>query len=412
MNRKYSPEMRERALRMLAEARPEHPNLMSAVRHVAGLLGMSPETLRLWQRRYEVDAGTKPGVTSDAAAEIKQLQKENAELRKANEILKAASVFFAKGARPPLTEMIRFIDEHRDRFGVELICRVLRPAVQGFLTSRGYRAAVGRAPSARQLKDELLVPEVARLHAENYGVYGRRKMHALMRRQGWDIGRDQTERLMRLAGVRGVLKSKRVFTTRADKTTVLPSDLVNRRFTAPAPRRLWVCDVTYVATWSGFAYVAFVTDVYSRRIVGWNVAATLRSEILPMQALDMAAWGAGGRLDGLIHHADHGSNYTAMVYTDRIVELGAVPSTGTVGDSYDNAMAEAVNNLYKTELIRQRGPWRTVEQVELATLEWVWWWNNQRLHGELDMRTPIEVEDAYYDDLESAQPAPAGQAMR
>ncbi|WP_374197653.1 IS3 family transposase [Microbacterium paraoxydans] len=412
MNRKYSPEMRERALRMLAETRPSHPTLMSAARHVAGLLGMSPETLRLWQRQAEVDAGVKPGLTTDAAAEIKRLQKEVSELRKANEILKAASVFFAKGGRPSLTEMIRFISEHRDRFGVELICRVLRPAVQGFLTARGYRAAVGRAPSARQLRDELLVPEVARLHAENYGVYGRRKMHALIRRQGWQIGRDQTERLMRLAGVRGVRKSKRVFTTRSDKTTVLPSDLVNRRFTAPAPRRLWVCDVTYVATWSGFAYVAFVTDVYSRRIVGWNVASTLRSEILPMRALDMAAWNVGGRLDGLIHHADHGSNYTAMVYTDRIVELGAVPSTGTVGDSFDNAMAEAVNNLYKTELIRQRGPWRKVEQVELATLEWVWWWNNQRLHGELDMRTPVEVETAYYADQESGQPAPAGQASR
>ena len=144
--------------------------------------------------------------------------------------------------------MIRFITEHRDRFGVELICRVLRPTVQGFLTSRGYRAAVGRTPSTRQLKDDLLVPEIARLHAENYAVYGRRKMHALMRRQGWDIGRDQTERLMRLAGVRGVRKSKRVFTTRSDKNTVLPGDLVNRRFTAPAPKRLWVCDVTYVAT--------------------------------------------------------------------------------------------------------------------------------------------------------------------
>ena len=161
---------------------------------------------------------------------------------------------------------------------------------------------------------------------------------------------------MRLAGVRGVRKSRRAFTTRPDKIATLPSDLVNLRFTAPAPRRLWVCDVTYVATWSGFAYVAFVTDVYSRRIVGWNVASTLRSGILPMQALDMAGWNVGGRLDGLIHHADHGSNYTAMVYTDRIVELGAIPSTGTVGDSYDNALAEAINNLYKTELIRQRGP--------------------------------------------------------
>lgn len=305
--------------------------------------------------------------------------------------------------------MIRFIEMHRDRFGVELICRVLRPAVRGFVSSRGYRAAKARVPSARQLREELLVPEVARLHAENYSVYGRRKMHALLGRQGWDIGRDQTERLMRLAGVRGVRKSKKVFTTRSDKKAALPGDLVNRRFTADAPQRLWVCDVTYVATWSGFAYVAFVTDVYSRRIVGWNVAATLRSEILPLQALDMAAWGAGGDLTGLIHHADHGSNYTAMVYTDPIEELGAVPSTGTVGDSFDNAMAEAVNNLYKTELIRQQGPWRTVEQVELATLEWVWWWNNSRLHGELDMRTPLEVENAYYADHESGLPATVGQ---
>ena len=304
--------------------------------------------------------------------------------------------------------MIRFITEHRDRFGVELICQVLRPAVRGFLTSRGFRAAANRTPSARQLQNDLLVPEIVRLHAENYGVYGRRKMHALMRRQGWEIGRDQTERLMRVAGVRGVRKSKRMFTTKSDPALQRPTDLVNRRFTADGPRRLWVCDVTYVATWSGLAYVAFVTDVYSRRIVDWNVAATLKAEILPMQALDMAAWDAGGDLTGLTHHSDHGSNYMAMVYTDRIVELGAVPSTGTVGDSYDNALAEAINNLYKTELIRQQGPWRTVEQVELATLEYVWWWNNQRLHGELDMRTPLEVEQAYYADLESAQPTSVG----
>lgn len=412
MNRKYSPQMRERALRMLAETRPSHPTMMAAIRHVAGLLGMSPEApaalaaaLR-GRRRCEAGRDDRRGGGDQATAEGGLGSAEGERDPQGCERV------FREGARPPLTEMIRFIAEHRDRFGVELVCRVLRPAVQGFLTSRGYRAAVGRAPSARQLKDELLVPEVARLRAENYGVYGRRKMHALMRRQGWSIGRDQTERLMRLAGVRGVRKSKRVFTTRADKTTVLPSDLVNRRFTAPAPRRLWVCDVTYVATWSGFAYVAFVTDVYSRRIVGWKVASTLRSEILPLQALDMAAWNVGGRLDGLVHHADHGSNYTAMVYTERIVELGAVPSTGTVSDSFDNAMAEAVNTLYKTELIRQRGPWRTVEQVELATLEWVWWWNNQRLHGELDMRTPAEVEDAYYADQESGQPAPAGQGSR
>lgn len=292
--------------------------------------------------------------------------------------------------------MIAFIDKMRDRFGVELVCRVMRQAEVGFLTARGYRAAKARPTSARRLRDELLIPETRRLHAENYGVYGVRKMHALLRRQGWILGRDQTGRLMQLAGVRGVKRTKKVFTTRPDPTSEKPRDLVQRRFVADAPRRLWVADVTYVATWSGFAYVAFVTDVFSRRIVGWNVASTLRADKLPLQALNMAAWAADGNLDGLVHHADHGSNYLAVVYTDRIEELGATPSTGTVGDSFDNAMAEAVNGLYKTELIRRRGPWRTVEQVELATLEYVWWWNNQRLHGELDMRTPAEVEADYY----------------
>ncbi len=290
---------------------------------------------------------------------------------------------------------------------------MLRPAVRGFITARGYRAAKARPPSARALKDELLVLEVARLHAENYGVYGVRKMYALMRRQGWKIGRDQTARLMKIADVRGVKRSKKVYTTKPDPAAVKPADLVQRRFHAPAPRRLWVADITYVATWSGFAYVAFVTDVYSRRIVGWNVAATLKADILPLQALDMAAWDAkregAADLTRLVHHADHGSNYLSIVYTDRIGELGAKPSTGTVGDSFDNALAQAVNGLYKTELIRRRGPWRTIEQVELATLEYVWWWNNQRLHGELAMRTPLEVEAAYYAAQESSRPALAGQ---
>lgn len=234
--------------------------------------------------------------------------------------------------------MIRYIDEHKDHFGVEAICQVLRPAVSGFITSRGYRAAKTRPVSARRLRDDLLVPEAAGLHAENYGVYGRRKMHALLRRQSWDAGRDQTERLMHLAGVRGVRRAKSVFTTHPDPAAEKPQDLVQRHFHAPGPRQLWVADLTYVATWSGVAsvaYVAFVTDVYSRRIVGWNVASTLKSDILPLRALDMAAWAASGNLDGLIHHADHGSNYLAVVYTDRIAELGATPSTGTVEDSYD-----------------------------------------------------------------------------
>lgn len=215
-----------------------------------------------------------------------------------------------------------------------------------------------------------------------------------------------------IAGVDGVKRSNKVFTTKSDPANEKPTELVQRRFTADAPRRLWVADVTYVAVWSGFAYVAFVADVFSRRIVGWNVASTLKADILLLQALNMAAWAADGNVDGLVRHADHGSNYLAVVYTNRIEELGATPSTGTVGDSFDNAMAEAVNGLYKTELIRRRGPWRTVEQVELATLEYVWWWNNQRLHGELDMRAPAEVEADYYADLDTPLGTPVSQAAR
>ena len=200
--------------------------------------------------------------------------------------------------------MIRFIDEHRDRFGVEFLCRTLRAAVRGFITSRGYRAAKHRAPSARHLRDEILVPEIKRIHKKNYSVYGARKMQAKLQREGWQIGRDQTARIMKLAGVRGVRRSKKVYTTKSDPTHALPGDKVERRFYSSGPKQLLVCDVTYVATWSGFAYVSFVTDVYSRRIVGWNVASTLKADVLPLQALEMAAWQLGGDLDGAIHHSD------------------------------------------------------------------------------------------------------------
>ncbi|QIM16927.1 IS3 family transposase [Leucobacter insecticola] len=396
MARKYDQEFRARALRMLAEALPEQTSLHAASQHVGGLLGVSPDTLRIWYRRTQIDTGVRPGITTDVAEENRRLRRENAELKKANEVLKAASIFFAKGTRPATNEMIKFIDTYRDRFGVEFLCRTLRAAVRGFITSRGYRAAKRRLPSARQLRDELLVPEIRRLHEANYGVYGVRKMHALVKREGWEIGRDQTARLMRLADVQGVTRRAKAFTTRSDSARDLPGDLVNRAFTAAAPRCLWVADITYVATWSGFAYVAFITDVYARKIVGWSVASTLKTEALPLQALDMAAWNIGGNLAGVTHHSDHGSNYMSLRYTERVRELGAMPSTGTVGDSYDNALAETVNGLYKAELIRRRGPWKTVEEVELATLEYVWWWNNQRLHEALEYRTPVEVEAAYY----------------
>jgi len=280
--------------------------------------------------------------------------------------------------------------------------------VWGFITSRAYRASKTRPPSARTIRDKLLGEQIVELHAANYGVYGVRKMHALLTRQGWRVGRDQVARLMRAAGLCGARRGRRVFTTRSDPANLRPTDLVQRQFHPGAPRRLWVVDITYVPTWAGFAYVAFVTDTYSRRIVGWNVTSTLKADVCTLPAFDMAIWNTDGDdLSMLIHHSDHGSNYMSLVYTSRIAELGIKLSTGTIGDSYDNALAEAVNGLYKTELIWRRGPWRTIEQVELATLEWVWWWNHQRLHSELGYHTPIETENAYYDGTESPRLATA-----
>ncbi|MCX6468295.1 MAG: IS3 family transposase [Corynebacteriales bacterium] len=290
--------------------------------------------------------------------------------------------------------MIAFIDSHRTRFGVEFICRTMRAAGVGFLTSRGYRAAKTRPASARSVRDGQLVAVVRTVHAENFSVYGVKKMHAALRRGGYDVGREQTRRLMHRAGVRGVQRARTMYTTRPDPAAAIPADKVRRNFVATQPNRLWVADITYVRTWQGFAYAAFVTDVCTRRIAGWHVASTMRTEDLPLNAFNHAVWQSNTDLSELTHHSDRGSQYLSLTYTGRLAELGITPSVGTVGDSYDNALAESVNAAYKAELIRQRSPWRTVEQVELATLEWVWWYNNHRLHESLGYQPPAEYEAA------------------
>lgn len=285
------------------------------------------------------------------------------------------------------------------------ICVTLAGTERGFITARGYRAAKTRPACARRLRDELLISELVRIYDENYSVFGVRKMHAAMHRAGWEVGRDQVARLMRKAGLRGAIRGRRpITTTPAAQVAGRFPDLVKRRFTADAPNRLWVADITFVPTWSGFAYVAFVTDVFSRKIVGWNVSSRLTSESLPLQALEMASWAATHHLTGLVHHADHGTQYLSLRYSERLADLGIQASTGSVGDSYDNALAETINGLFKTELIKARKPWRTIEEVELATLEWVWWFNNSRLHSELGYRTPVEIETAYYDSQNARTP--------
>lgn len=294
--------------------------------------------------------------------------------------------------------MVAYIDAHRDTFGVEPICRVLQ-----FAPST-YYAAKNREPSARSLRDAVLMPLILTLWVANYEVYGVRKMWKALAREGETVGRDQVARLMRQLGIRGAVGGKKVATTRPDPGADRHPDLVDRQFVADAPNLLWVTDLTVVPTWPGFAYVCFITDAFSRRIVGWRVAGHMRTEMV-LDSLEMARWSRGTLLEGLVCHSDAGSQFTSIRYGERLAELGAAPSIGSVGDSFDNAMAEAVNSLYKRELIRPRGPWRTIDDVELATLEWVHWFNHTRLHTSLGDIPPAEYEAAYLAQPDTSRPA-------
>jgi len=301
--------------------------------------------------------------------------------------------------------MIAYIDMYRDQLGVELICRTLGATEGGFLTSRGYRAAKTHPASDRHLRDAALTPVIERIHAENYGVYGARKIWHAMRREGWGIGRDQVARLMRKTGLAGVIRGRTSRTTIPSRVPDDRPDLVERRFVADRPNRLWGADITYVRTTAGFCYTAFVTDVFDRKIVGWATRSTMRTEDLPLEALEHALVSAKDQaVDGLVHHSDRGSQYVSIRYSERLAEAGITGSVGTVGDSYDNALAEAVNGLYKAELIHARPAWPSVTEVEFQTMNWVDWWNNKRLHEALDYATPTEIEAAYYQS-QNAEPA-------
>jgi putative transposase len=293
--------------------------------------------------------------------------------------------------------MVDYIEQHKDEFGVEPICTTL-----GFATST-YYAAKSRAPSARSLRDAVLLPLLLTVWTANYRVYGARKLWKAMGRAGEDIGRDQVARLMRELGIQGVNRSKKVRTTLPGEAAARHPDLVDRQFIADRPNVLWVTDLTYVPTWSGVAYVCFIVDAYSRMIVGWRCAPNMRTEMV-LDAIEMARWSRGTTLEGLVCHSDAGSQFTSLRYGERLAEIGAVPSIGSVGDSYDNALAEAVNSLYKAELTRPQGPWKSVDDLELATLGWVNWFNTERLHGTLADIPPVEYEAAYLHPTETNQP--------
>jgi putative transposase len=292
---------------------------------------------------------------------------------------------------------VAFIDGHRGRWGVEPICRALQVA------PATYYAAKRRPPCRRAVEDAALQAAIRRVHREHFAVYGAVKVWRQLGREGIAVGRDRVARLMRELGLAGATRAKTARTTRpAAAAPALPADLVRRDFSAAAPNALWVTDLTYVPLRSGFAYTAFVVDAFSRRIVGWQVSGSLRAE-LALDALEMAIWARrGDALAGLVHHSDRGGQYLAIRYTARLAEAGIVPSVGSKGDSYDNALAETVNGLYKTELIRRRGPWRTTAEVARATAEWVAWWNAHRLHGALGHVPPVEYELRYGRPTEAA----------
>ncbi|MCH0561554.1 IS3 family transposase, partial [Streptomyces sp. MUM 16J] len=403
---RYPLELRRRAVRMVAEVRDDYPNETAALQAVADKLDIgSRETLRNWVKQYEIDAGQRPGTTTEESAQLKALKKENAELKRANEILKAAAKFLRGRARPATHALVAFIDEHRDRFGgVEPICRTLT-AHDCQIAPSTYYAHKKRleTPSARSVRDEELKERIHEVYTSNYRVYGARKIWRELNRQGHAVARCTVERLMRELGIQGAVRGKRVITTIPGGQAERAPDLVDREFVAGAPNRCWVADFTHVKTFAGVVYVAFVVDTFSRRIVGWS-AATVKETVFVLDALEMAIWQRDRdqhpiQPGELVHHSDAGSQYTSFRLAEHLDAAGIAASIGSVGDAYDNALMESTIGLYKTELIKPQRPWKTLSQVELATAEWIDWYNHRRLHGEIGHIPPVEYEANYYTEL-------------
>jgi len=300
--------------------------------------------------------------------------------------------------------MITFIEEHRDRFGVEPICRVLPIAPSSFHA----RQAVARAPeraSARARSDALHREDITRIWQANRGLYGARKVWHALRREGKAIARCTVERLMKTMGLQGAVRGRKVVTTTPDPSQACPDDKVKRQFAAAAPNRLWISDFTYVSSWTGMVYVAFVIDVFARRIVGWKVSTSMTTAFV-LDALNQAiCQRCPQKADRLIHHSDRGSQYLAIKYTERLADAGIDGSVGSVGCSYDNAMAESIIGLFKTEVIKRLGPWKSANHIEWETLKWVDWYNNARLLEPIGYTTPAEAEDAFYEKLTSLEKA-------
>nr|WP_194840644.1 IS3 family transposase [Escherichia coli] len=388
----FSPEVRQRAVRMVLESQGEYDSQWAAICSIAPKTGCTPETLRVWVRQYERDTGGGDGgLTTAERQRLKELERENRELHRSNNILRQASAYFGEGGvRPPLEKIMPLLDKLREQYGVGPVCSELHIAPSTYYHCQQQRHHPDKRCTRAQ-RDDWLKREIQRVYDENHQVYGVRKVWRQLLREGIRVARCTVARLMAVMRLAGVLRGKKVRTT-VSRKTVATGDRVNRQFVAERPDQLWVADFTYVSTWQGFVYVAFIIDVFAGYIVGWRVSSSMETTFV-LDALEQALWAR--RPSGTIHHSDKGSQYVSLAYTERLKEAGLLASTGSTGDSYDNAMAESINGLYKAEVIHRKS-WKNRAEVELATLTWVDWYNNRRLLGRLGHTPPAEAEKAYY----------------
>ncbi|EHH6617193.1 IS3 family transposase [Escherichia coli] len=391
-NTRFSPEVRQRAVRMVLESQSEYDSQWATICSIAPKIGCTPETLRVWVRQHERDTGGGDGgLTTAERQRLKELERENRELRRSNDILRQASAYFAKAEFDRLwKKLMPLLDKLREQYGVGPLCSELHIAPSTYYHCQQQRHHPDKR-SARAQRDDWLKKEIQRVYDENHKVYGVRKVWRQLLREGIRVARCTVARLMAVMGLAGVLRGKKVRTTISRKA-VAAGDRVNRQFVAERPDQLWVADFTYVSTWRGFVYVAFIIDVFAGYIVGWRVSSSMETTFV-LDALEQALWAR--RPSGTVHHSDKGSQYVSLAYTQRIKEAGLLASTGSTGDSYDNAMAESINGLYKAEVIHRKS-WKNRAEVELATLTWVDWYNNRRLLERLGHTPPAEAEKAYY----------------
>ncbi|EFX2269272.1 IS3 family transposase [Shigella sonnei] len=374
-NTRFSPEVRQRAVRMVLESQGEYDSQWATICSIAPKIGCTPETLRVWVRQHERDTGGGDGgLTTAERQRLKELERENRELRRSNDILRQASAYFAKAEFDRLwKKLMPLLDKLREQYGGGPLCSELHIAPSTYYHCQQQRHHPDKR-SARAQRDDWLKKEIQRVYDENHKVYGVRKVWRQLLREGIRVARCTVARLMAVMGLAGVLRGKKVRTTISRKA-VAAGDRVNRQFVAERPDQLWVADFTYVSTWQGFVYVAFIIDVFAGYIVGWRVSSSMETTFV-LDALEQALWAR--RPSGTVHHSDKGSQYVSLAYTQRLKEAGLLASTGSTGDSYDNAMAESINGLYKAEVIHRKS-WKNRAEVELATLTWVDWYNNRRL---------------------------------